>query len=129
TAPAAAHPTMFLDEHGAVDPRKSRDSALAIGVPGTVAGLALAHQRFGSGRFTLAQLIAPALTLARDGIPVDGDLADSLPRLSARLARWPASAAIFLNPDGNALRAGQRLVQRDLADTLAAIAREGPRGF
>jgi len=129
TAPAAAHPTMFLDEHGAVDPRKSRDSALAIGVPGTVAGLALAHERFGSGRFTLAQLIAPALALARDGIPVDGDLADSLPRLSARLARWPASAAIFLNPDGSALRAGQRLVQRDLADTLAAIAREGAQGF
>ncbi len=47
--------TMFLDEKGNADPRKSRDSALAIGVPGTVAGLALAHQRYGSGRLTLAR--------------------------------------------------------------------------
>src|SRR5439155_5255169 len=71
TAPAATTRDIFLDERGNADPRKSRDSALAIGVPGTVAGLALAHARFGSGRFTLAQLIAPAIPLAREGIPVE----------------------------------------------------------
>jgi gamma-glutamyltranspeptidase/glutathione hydrolase len=62
----------------------------AIGVPGTVAGLALAHAKYGSGKFTLAQLIAPAIALARDGIPVEDDIADSLPRSQARLARWPS---------------------------------------
>jgi gamma-glutamyltranspeptidase/glutathione hydrolase len=129
TAPAAATREMFLDEKGHADPKKSRDSALAIGVPGTVAGLALAHERYGSGRFTLADLIAPAIALARDGITVEDDIADSLPRARTRLARWPASAKIFLRPDGNALAPGDRLVQRDLADTLEAIAKRGPSAF
>jgi gamma-glutamyltranspeptidase/glutathione hydrolase len=120
---------MFLDEKGNADPKKSRDSALAIGVPGTVAGLALAHQRFGSGRFTLADLIAPAIALARDGFAVEDDIADSLPRARVRLGRWPSSAKIFLRPDGNALAPGDMLIQRDLADTLEAIAKRGPRAF
>ena len=129
TAPAAATREMFLDEKGNADPRKSRDSALAIGVPGTVAGLALAHQRYGSGRLTLAELIAPAIALARDGFEVDDDIADSLPRARVRLGRWPASAKIFLKSDGTALGPDDRLVQRDLANTLEAIAQHGPRAF
>src|SRR5262245_31163820 len=108
TAPAAATREMFLDENGNADPRKSRDSALAIGVPGTVAGLALAHQRYGSGRLTLAELMAPAIALARDGFPVEDDIADSLPRAQTRLGRWPASAKIFLR-DGKALAPGDTL--------------------
>ena len=67
TAPAAASPDMFLDERGEPDPRKSRDLGLSVGVPGTVRGLAMAHERYGSGRFTLAELIAPAERLAREG--------------------------------------------------------------
>ena len=129
TAPAAATREMFLDEKGNADPRRSRESALAIGVPGTVAGLALAHQRFGSGRLTLAELMAPAIALARDGFPVEADVADSLPRARTRLARWPSSAKIFLRPDGAVLAPGDLLVQRDLADTLEAIAQRGPRAF
>jgi gamma-glutamyltranspeptidase/glutathione hydrolase len=129
TAPAAATREMFLDEKGNADPRKSRDSALAIGVPGTVAGLALAHQRYGSGRLTLAELIAPAIALARDGFTVEDDIADSLPRARMRLGRWPSSAKIFLKSDGNVLAPGDKLVQRDLADTLEAIAQRGPRAF
>jgi gamma-glutamyltranspeptidase/glutathione hydrolase len=129
TAPNAATSTMFLDDKGAADATKSRDSALAIGVPGTVAGLAMAHQRYGSGKFTLAQLIAPSIALARDGVRVEDDLADSLPRLTERLSRWPSSAAIFLNADGTPLRQGQVLVQRDLAATLEAIAQHGSDAF
>ena len=129
TAPAATTREMFLDERGEADPHKSQDSALAIGVPGTVAGLALAHAKYGSGKFTLAELIAPAIALARDGIPIENDVADSLPRAQARLARWPATMKIFFTPDGRPLGPGATLVQRDLADTLAAIAREGPRAF
>src|SRR5947199_2819611 len=96
TAPAAITRDVFLDERGEADPRKSRDSALAIGVPGTVAGLALAHAKYGSGLFSLAQLIQPAIALAREGFPVEDDIADSLPRVRGRFARWPASAKIFL---------------------------------
>jgi len=129
TAPAAATREMFLDERGEADPRKSRDSALGVGVPGTVAGLALAHQKYGSGKFTLAQLLAPAIKLAREGFPVDDELADTLPRAQPRLARWPASAKIFLKSDGAALGRGDRLVQADLAASLEAIATGGPRAF
>jgi gamma-glutamyltranspeptidase / glutathione hydrolase len=129
TAPAAVTRDIFLDAQGEADPSKSRDSALAIGVPGTVAGLALAHEKHGSGKFTLAQLIAPAIALARDGFPVAEDIADSLPRASPRLARWPSSAKIFLKSDGSVLAEGDRLVQSDLAASLAAIARGGPKAF
>jgi gamma-glutamyltranspeptidase/glutathione hydrolase len=129
TAPQAINATSFLDAEGNADPQKSRDSALAIGVPGTVAGLALAAEKYGSGRFTLADLIAPAIALARQGIAITDDTADSLPRDRPRLARWPSSAEIFLKPDGTAFGPGERLVQADLANTLEAIAKAGPRAF
>jgi gamma-glutamyltranspeptidase/glutathione hydrolase len=129
TAPAAIDDKSFLDAAGNADPHKSRDSALAVGVPGTVAGLALAAKKYGSGRFTLAELMAPAIAFARDGIVVADATADAMPYESARLARWPSSARIFLKPDGSALAAGDRLVQPDLAATLAAIARDGPQAF
>ena len=129
TAPAAMTRDVFLDEKGEADPKKSRDSALGVGVPGTVAGLALAHEQYGSGKFTLAQLIAPAIRLARDGFAVEDDLADSLPRAQPRLARWPSSAKIFLKRDGTPLARGDRLVQADLAASLETIARDGPRAF
>ncbi len=129
TAPQAINEKSFLDAQGNADPQKSRDSALAIGVPGTVAGLALAAEKYGSGKFTLADLIAPAIALARDGIAVTDDIADSLPNGQSRLTRWPSSAQIFLKPDGGALAPGDRLVQPDLADTLETVAKGGPRAF
>jgi gamma-glutamyltranspeptidase/glutathione hydrolase len=128
TAPAAASSTMFLDAQGNPDPAKSRDSALSVGVPGTVAGLALAHERYGSGKFTLADLIAPAIYLAQNGFLVEDDTADSLPMARDRLARWPATTSIFFN--GNRpVGEGERLLQFDLADTLRAIAKDGPHAF
>jgi gamma-glutamyltranspeptidase/glutathione hydrolase len=126
TAPAAITRDIFLDEKGDADPAKSRDSALAVGVPGSLAGLALAHAKYGSGRFTLADLIAPAIALAREGIPIEDDVADSLPRARARLARWPSTAKIFCRADGELLASGDTLLQSDLANTLAAIARAAP---
>jgi len=128
TAPAAATPTMFLDAQGNPDAAKSRDSALSVGVPGTVAGLALAQRKYGSGRLSLADLMQPAIDLAEKGFPVEDDLADSLPNAVKRLARWPSSAAIFLNGE-RPLHEGDRLLQFDLADTLKQIARKGPDGF
>jgi gamma-glutamyltranspeptidase/glutathione hydrolase len=129
TAPAAATPTMFLGANGEPDPKKSRDSALAIGVPGTVAGLALAHEKYGSGKFTLADLMEPAIRLAEQGVRVEDDTADSLPYARERLARWPAAAAIFLKNGNQPLESGDRLLQFDLADTLKLIADKGPTGF
>jgi gamma-glutamyltranspeptidase/glutathione hydrolase len=129
TAPAAATTAMFLDATGEPDAAKSRNSALAVGVPGTVAGLALAHQKYGSGKLSLADLIAPAIDLAHKGFPVEDDVADSLPRARERLARWPSSSGILLKNGGQPLEAGDRLIQFDLADTLQTIARGGPRAF
>jgi gamma-glutamyltranspeptidase/glutathione hydrolase len=129
TAPRGITNASFLDAQGHADPDKSRNSALAIGVPGTVGGLALAEQKYGSGRFTLAELIAPAIALARDGVTVTDATIDTAPGPLSRLSRWPASAQVFLKSDGTPLKLGDRLVQNDLADTLEAIARGGPRAF
>jgi len=127
TAPAAAHRDMFLDAGGAVDTRRARFSHASAGVPGTVAGLALALRRFGT--MTLAQVIGPALELAREGIIVEQDLSDSLQATASRLARNPAAAGTFLRPDGGAPRPGDRLVQSELAHSLERIATEGPDAF
>jgi gamma-glutamyltranspeptidase/glutathione hydrolase len=129
TAPEAATPTMFLDNDGNPDPVKSRDSGLSVGVPGTVAGLALAHDKYGSGKMSLADLLAPAIRLAQQGFAVEDDLADSLPVAAKRLARFPSTAGILLKNGGQPLQAGDRLIQFDLADTLKAIAARGPRAF
>jgi gamma-glutamyltranspeptidase / glutathione hydrolase len=129
TAPAATTPGIFLGADGKPDNAKSRDSALGIGVPGTPAGLALALQKYGSGKFSLAELLQPSIDLARNGLLITDDSADTLPDWHRRLARWPTSAKIFSRADGSALREGDRLVQTDLAATLSAIAAEGPHGF
>jgi gamma-glutamyltranspeptidase/glutathione hydrolase len=129
TAPAAATRDMFLGADGKPDPKKSRDQALGVGVPGTVAGLALALERYGSGRFSLADLLAPAIALARDGFTIEDDIADTLPQWQRRLLQWPASRRIFARDDGTLLRRGDRLIQADLAATLQAIATKGTRGF
>ena len=129
TAPGATTPDIFLGADGKPDIAKSRDSALGIGVPGTVAGLTLALEKYGSGKFALAELLKPAIDLARNGLPLEDDMADTLPGIYRRLARWPASAKIFSRADGIPLHEGDVLVQSDLAATLAAIAEQGPRGF
>jgi gamma-glutamyltranspeptidase/glutathione hydrolase len=130
TAPGATTRDIFLDADGKPDIAKSRDSALSIGVPGTVAGFALALEKYGSGKFTLAQLLKPSIDLARDGLVLTDDMADTLPEAhEKRLNRWPASAKIFSRPDGGSLREGDTLMQPDLAATLSAVAEQGPRGF
>ncbi len=127
TAPAGATRDMYLDAEGEVDKERARFSHLSVGVPGTVAGLALAVERY--GRLPLAQVLAPAIRLAEEGIVVTRDLARSLEQRRERLARWPASAAIFLKPDGALYRPGDRLRQADLAWSLRQIADQGPAAF
>ena len=129
TAPAATTRDIFLGADGKPDIAKSRDSALSIGVPGTVAGLALALEKYGSGQFTLADILKPAIELAQGGFVIADDMADTLPAIQPRLARWPTTTRIFARTDGTSLRDGDTLVQADLAATLSAIAAQGPRGF
>ena len=129
TAPAAMTRDIFLGADGKPDIAKSRDSALGIGVPGTPAGLALALEKYGSGKFSLSDLLQPAIKLARDGFVIADDLADTISGAQRRLARWPSGTKIFTGADGTPLRDGDTLVQADLAATLSAIAEQGPRGF
>jgi gamma-glutamyltranspeptidase / glutathione hydrolase len=128
-APADTPRDVFLNEAGEAVRAKSQDSGLGVGVPGTVAGFALALRNYGSGKFSLAELAEPAVALARSGVDVDDDLADSLPLAQGRLKRWPTSARIFLRPDGSPLARGDRLVQADLASVIEAIGRNGERAF
>jgi gamma-glutamyltranspeptidase/glutathione hydrolase len=129
TAPAATTRDIFLGADGKPDIAKSRDSALGIGIPGTVAGLTLALEKYGSGRLTLADVLKPAIELAVKGTLITDDSADTLPEWHERLAKWPSSAKIFSRADGSSLREGDTLVQSDLAATLTAISEQGPRGF
>jgi gamma-glutamyltranspeptidase/glutathione hydrolase len=129
TAPAATTKDVFLDANGEADPFKSRFSGLAIGVPGTVAGLELAWRKYGSGKFSFADLIAPAISLARRGLTVDDDVADSLPLAAKAFASHPSSAGMFLRSDGSLKQAGDHIALDDLAATLEAVAAGGAAGF
>ncbi|MFI2869164.1 gamma-glutamyltransferase, partial [Klebsiella aerogenes] len=85
--------------------------------------------KYGSGKFKLAELLTPAIALARDGFVIADDTADTLPDWHRRLAKWPSSVKIFSRADGTSLQPGDRLVQSDLATTLEAIAAQGVSGF
>ena len=123
-APLAATRDMFLDDRGQLTDR-SRVGHLASGVPGSVAGMWEAHERFGS--VSWAELVEPSVHLA-EGIVVHERLARSLAAHQTRLQQVPATAAVFL-PDGQAPRVGDRFVQQDLAATLRRIAADGKDGF
>jgi gamma-glutamyltranspeptidase / glutathione hydrolase len=116
---------MFLDEAGEADPEKSRYSGLAVGVPGTVAGMALALERYGT--ISLVEALAPAIELAERGITVSEHLATSLAGAQDRLRKWPSSAKVFYKAGGVAYRPGETLVQGDLATSLRLIAQQGPK--
>lgn len=126
TAPAAASATMYLDTSGNPVPARSRRGYLAVGVPGTVAGLELARVRYGTR--PRAALMASSIRLARDGFVLDQGDADFLATGADEFRKDPASAAIFLNR-GQPWRAGQRLVQTNLARSLSQIAKLGPTAF
>jgi len=124
TAPSAATRDMFLGADGEADSRLSRFHGKAVGVPGTLAGLALALEKYGT--LTLAQALEPAIRLAEEGLVVSVDLADSLKGLEKRLKQWPSSAKVFFKPDGGFYEPGDILRQPDLAASLRLIAEQGP---
>lgn len=127
TAPAAASANMYLDANGNVIKNASLDGYRAVGVPGTVLGLDTALQQYGT--LSRAQVMAPAIKLARAGFILTRADTDILDTSTKRLRADPQAARIFLRADGTPLQPGDRLVQRDLAATLSAVARHGPRAF
>jgi gamma-glutamyltranspeptidase/glutathione hydrolase len=125
TAPAASHPEMFMID-GKYRPELHHSSHLAVGVPGTVAGLYMAWQDGGS--LPWKDLVTPAIAQARDGIVVTDGLARSLNRVLPRMEKYPASIEKFTNADAP-MEPGQMWHQPDLAASLQRIADEGPDGF
>jgi len=125
TAPAAASPEMFLSG-GVYDAARHHDSHVAVGVPGSVAGL---HRAWSDhGRLPWRRLVEPAVSLARDGFVLTHARAASLAGVLPRMSRYPASVAAFSN-GGAPYAAGESFRQPDLAGTLERIAAEGPDGF
>jgi gamma-glutamyltranspeptidase / glutathione hydrolase len=126
-APAAASAAMYLDDGGNLVPNASMFGYKAVGVPGTVLGLERARKAY--GRLSRAQVMAPAIHLARDGFVLTKGDTDILGAQTAQFQKSPELAKIFLHADGSALQSGDRLVQKDLADTLEHIAKAGPDYF
>ncbi|MBL6989191.1 MAG: gamma-glutamyltransferase [Bacteriovoracaceae bacterium] len=126
-APLKADKDMFLNDEGEVDKQLSRSSFLAVGVPGTVAGMALALKRYGS--ISLKRALAPAISYAKQGFIVDNDLAGSLKSAFKEMSKDEASFKVFYKPDGSFYKAGDRLYQRQLGRTLQGLAINGAREF
>jgi gamma-glutamyltranspeptidase/glutathione hydrolase len=125
-APLRANPEMFLDASGEYSSDIHHSSHRAVGVPGTVAGFALAHGKYGSAQWS--SLVEPAVRMARDGFVVTAGLARSLTGARAKLARYPASLAAYTK-DGVPYEEGETLRQPDLARTLERIRVGGADGF
>lgn len=126
-APSAAHRDMFLDSKGNVDNQKARFSHASSGVPGTVAGLAHALEKYGT--MSWKEVVEPSIKLAEEGILVSYDLSENLKSRHAWLTANPATAAAFYKANKVPYEAGEVLVQPDLAKTLKRLAKHGPKEF
>jgi gamma-glutamyltranspeptidase/glutathione hydrolase len=126
TAPGRASKTMFLDAAGNAIPDAPKTGHRAAGVPGTVAGMALALEKFGTKPWK--DVLAPAIRLAEEGFPVSHSLARQLRSGEGRFSQYPETNRIFLR-NGRFYNEGDRLTQPELAATLRRLAANGPREF
>jgi gamma-glutamyltranspeptidase/glutathione hydrolase len=125
-APHATTPDMFVDSTGAYSARVHHESYKAVGVPGTVAGFALAHSKYGKARW--GRLVDPAVRLASDGFDVPTGLAGSLKGALGYFQAYPASVAAY-SKNGQPYAVGERFRQPDLGRTLARVRDAGRDGF
>lgn len=127
TAPKQAHKDMFLDTDKNVDKQLSRYSHQAAGTPGTVAGLVMALEKYGT--MPLKKILQPAIGLAEKGFIVDHKLSQAILAKEKHLAKWPASQKVFFKKKQQPYLPGDRFIQKDLANTLKRIAKNGAPGF
>lgn len=126
-APAGATRDMFLDADGNADQNLSRFSHISAGVPGTVAGLALALKKYGT--ISLEEALAPAIKLAEKGFVVTPRFSKGVKSKQKRLFKFEAGKKKFLKADGKFYEPGDIYIQADLAETLKRISKEGIKGF
>ena len=125
-APAKASRDMYLDNQGNVIDGKSLFTHDASGVPGTVAGMEYALKKWGT--MPLSKVLEPAIKLADKGFIVSDVLAQTLKEEKSTLGKWSSSKAIFFK-NGEPLKSGDLLVQKDLAKSLRLIAKQGAKAF
>ncbi len=125
-SPLGARPSMFNTSEGG-DPDDARYGYRASGVPGTVAGLAHAHRRW--GRLPWSSVVEPARRLASEGVILSEDEAFAMNWAGPMIQRWPAGRSLFLKSDGSPYRTGDLWLQPDLAWTLGEIKRDGAAAF
>ena len=126
-APGGSSPRMYLDAGGKLQEGRANRGFLSVGVPGTVAGMALAWEKFGT--MDWRDLMEPAISLAREGFWVDANLASDLKAAAKELRKNPSAARIFMNSRGAPLTVGERLIQKDLGWSLEQLAKEGSKAF
>ncbi|MDX1543060.1 MAG: gamma-glutamyltransferase [Christiangramia sp.] len=126
-APLAATKTMYLDKEGKIRDNSNHEGILAVGVPGTVAGLYKAHQKY--GKLKWADLVQPAIEIAEKGFPISPEIEKFSTWLLHNKEDYASTARIFLKDEDTALKSGDTLVQQDLAETLKRIRDKGPDGF
>ena len=126
-APGRATVDMFLDKDGNADSTLSRFSHLAAGVPGTVAGLVMALEKYGT--ISLKEAMAPAIKLAEEGFIVTPRFSNGLKKREKRLKKWVSSKKIFYKADGSYYEPGDLFIQKDLAATLSRISQKGIKEF
>ena len=128
-APSMAHRDMYLDDSSNVVPGLSLYSHLAAGTPGSVDGLLRIWRDHGSGNISLRQLLLPAIQLAERGFSISHGFARVLNIFHDFFINDDGAKAVFIKKNGEPWRAGDKLVQRDLARTLKLISRKGRAGF
>ena len=117
-AAALANPKLYVRDGQPIDQR-TRSGPMAVAVPGEIAGLQAALERFGTMKFS--EVAAPAIALGRRGFPCGDHLAKEIARTQEALARDRGLSKVFLHRDGSALKAGETIVEADLARTLEGL--------
>ncbi len=125
-APSIANKNVYLDSAGNVVPGMTTEGWTSSGVPGSVAGLAFALEKYGT--MSLKEILQPAILLAEKGFPISESLAESLNWERKSFEKYPSTKKIFVK-ENEPWKAGDLLVQHDLAKTLKSIANEGVKVF
>ena len=126
-APLHSNPTMFLDKDGNIRNNSNHAGILSVGVPGTVAGLELAHKKY--GKLDWKKVVEPAVILAENGFRISESLSGDIQYFKDALSKYPSSFKVFMKNDGTVYLPGEIWHQPDLAKTLKRIQKYGQKDF
>ena len=130
TAPSAANPYMWnLDSEGIVIDKANESGGKSVAVPGQVAGLIYAFEKYGSGNLTLEEVMTPAINLAQNGYYVTPSLLKDMLSVEEMMEKYPELKKLILNKDGSYYKVGDLYKSEELANTLKLIAKEGKDAF